>query len=149
MSGGKRLRRSSRSAAAAGIAMLLAAAAQPSAAQPPKTSDLAAPNSRLGAPPPAPPSGDRAVFVANGCYQCHGYDGQGGEALRIAPTPYPYEAFAARVRKPVNEMPAYAPAALSDAELQAIYRYVRSIAEPRVDAGYFLRGGSSPASGER
>jgi mono/diheme cytochrome c family protein len=129
MSGVKRLRLSARFAAAAGVALLLAVA--PSAAQPPKKSDLAALKSRLAAPPPAAPSGNRAVFIVNGCYQCHGYDGQGGEALRIAPTPYPYEAFAARVRKPVNEMPAYSPEALSDADLQAIYRYVRSIPEPR------------------
>ena len=29
-----------------------------------------------------------------------------------------------------NEMPAYAPSVLSDADLQAIYRYVRSVPEP-------------------
>jgi ubiquinol-cytochrome c reductase cytochrome c subunit len=77
---------------------------------------------------PAP--GDRALFVKYGCYQCHGYEGQGGEALRVAPSPYPFEAFAVRVRKPVNEMPAYAPEVLSDADLQAIYRYLRAIPEP-------------------
>jgi mono/diheme cytochrome c family protein len=109
----------------------------------------AAQRQRLAAPPPPAPTGDRAVFVANGCWQCHGYDGQGGEALRIAPTPYPFEAFAARVRKPANEMPAYAPSALSDADLQAIYRFLKSLPEPTVDVGYFLRGGSSPASGAR
>ena len=77
---------------------------------------------------PAP--ADRALFVRYGCYQCHGYEGQGGEALRIAPSPYPFEAFAAKVRKPANEMPAYAPEVLSDSDLQALYRYVRSIPEP-------------------
>jgi mono/diheme cytochrome c family protein len=77
-----------------------------------------------------PPRDDRAVFVDYGCYQCHGYEGQGGEALRIAPTAYPFEAFAARVRRPANEMPAYARAVLSDTDLMAIYRYVRSRVEP-------------------
>jgi mono/diheme cytochrome c family protein len=81
----------------------------------------------------APAPADRALFVAYGCYQCHGYEGQGGEALRIAPSPYPFEAFAARVRKPANEMPAYAPTVLSDADLQALYRYVRAIPEPPAD----------------
>ncbi len=80
----------------------------------------------MAAPPPAPATGDRAVFIAYGCYQCHGYEGQGGEALRIAPSAYPYDAFAARVRKPVNEMPAYAPTVLGDDDLRAIYRYVQS-----------------------
>ncbi len=60
---------------------------------------------------------DRELFVRYGCYQCHGYEGQGGEALRIAPSPYSFEAFAAKVRKPANEMPAYAPEVLSDARL--------------------------------
>ena len=65
------------------------------------------------------------LFVANGCYQCHGYQGQGGAGPRIAPTQYPYEAFDRLVRRPANEMPAYARAALSDEALRAIYRYVR------------------------
>jgi hypothetical protein len=50
----------------------------------------------------APAPADRELFVRYGCYQCHGYEGQGGEALRIAPSPYPLEAFAAKVRKPAN-----------------------------------------------
>jgi mono/diheme cytochrome c family protein len=77
---------------------------------------------------PAP--SDRTLFVKYGCYQCHGYEGQGGEALRIAPSAFPFEAFAARVRKPANEMPAYAPEVLTDADLRAIYRYVSAIPEP-------------------
>ena len=81
----------------------------------------------------APVPADRELFVRYGCYQCHGYEGQGGEALRIAPSPYPFEAFAAKVRKPANEMPAYAPEVLSDADLQALYRYVRAIPEPSAD----------------
>jgi mono/diheme cytochrome c family protein len=81
----------------------------------------------------APAAADRELFVRYGCYQCHGYEGQGGEALRIAPSPYPFDAFAAKVRKPANEMPAYAPEVLSDADLQALYRYVRAISEPPAD----------------
>ena len=81
----------------------------------------------------APAAADRELFVRYGCYQCHGYEGQGGEALRIAPSPYLFEAFAAKVRKPANEMPAYAPEVLSDADLQALYRYVRAISEPPAD----------------
>jgi mono/diheme cytochrome c family protein len=80
-----------------------------------------------------PVPADRELFVRYGCYQCHGYEGQGGDGLRIAPSPYPFEAFAAKVRKPANEMPAYAPEVLSDADLQALYRYVRAIPEPPAD----------------
>lgn len=72
----------------------------------------------------------RVPFDAYGCYQCHGYAGQGGAAPRIAPSQYPFEAFAAFVRRPANEMPAYSPSALSEDTLRAIYAYVRSIPEP-------------------
>jgi len=84
----------------------------------------------LAAPASGQESGDREMFVTYGCYQCHGFEGQGGAALRIAPSPYPFEAFAALVRRPANEMPAYPPGALPDEQLRAIYRYVRSIPEP-------------------
>lgn len=80
---------------------------------------------------PGQETGERELFVAYGCYQCHGFEGQGGAALRIAPSPYPFEAFATLVRRPANEMPAYPASALSDEQLRAIYRYVRSIPEPR------------------
>lgn len=71
------------------------------------------------------------TFVANGCHQCHGYEGQGGAAgPRIAPSVYPYEPFAQLVRRPANAMPAYAPGVLTDADLRAIYDYVRSVPEP-------------------
>lgn len=73
----------------------------------------------------------RTAFVTNGCYQCHGYSGQGGVAgPRIAPSPYPFAAFAALVRRPANVMPAYAASVLDDAALREIYAYVRSVPEP-------------------
>jgi mono/diheme cytochrome c family protein len=72
----------------------------------------------------------RELFIANGCYQCHGYEGQGGEALRIAPSLYPFEAFAQMVRRPSLEMPAYSPDVLTEEDLRSIYEYVRSIPEP-------------------
>jgi mono/diheme cytochrome c family protein len=72
----------------------------------------------------------RALFDAYGCYQCHGHAGQGGAAPRIAPSAYPLQAFAQLVRRPSDEMPAYSAGALSDAELEAIYLYVRAIPEP-------------------
>ena len=77
-------------------------------------------------------AGDGATsFAAYGCYQCHGYEGQGGDAgPRIGPSPYPYVAFARFVRRPVNVMPAYAPEVLSEAILRTIYDYVRSRPEP-------------------
>lgn len=76
---------------------------------------------------------EKSPYVAYGCYQCHGYVGQGGAGARIARTALPFEAFAALVRRPVNEMPAYAPQVLRDGDLKSIYDYLRSLPEsPRI-----------------
>jgi mono/diheme cytochrome c family protein len=73
----------------------------------------------------------RVAFTSYGCYQCHGYEGQGEAAPRLAAKPYTLDVFATFVRKPPNEMPAYARSVLSDATLASIYRYVQSIPPPR------------------
>ena len=69
-----------------------------------------------------------------GCHQCHGFLGQGNQAApaipRIAPTSYPFSAFSTLVRTPPRIMPAYSPNILSDAQLRAIYNYMRAIPEP-------------------
>ena len=77
------------------------------------------------------PRGDaakgKALYMKNMCYTCHGTAGQGGDrgsGPRIAPDPFPWEAFAAQVRRPRESMPRYAPEYLSDAELADIYAYV-------------------------
>ena len=72
----------------------------------------------------------RALYESHQCWQCHGYEGQGSVAgVRIAPTLYPYEAFAVLVRH-TNLMPAYSPNVLSDEQLRLIYAFVQSIPEP-------------------
>ena len=72
-----------------------------------------------------------------GCAWCHGYFGHGGASggpRALAPTPYPFEAFATFVRKPVRLMPPYPPAQLGDAQLRKIYDFVKSIeASPSAD----------------
>ena len=70
------------------------------------------------------------LYISQQCWQCHGYEGQGGVAgVRIARTVLPYESFARLVRF-TNLMPAYSPMVLSDEQLRLIYDYVRSIPEP-------------------
>ena len=71
----------------------------------------------------------RELFVTYGCWQCHGYEGQGGAAPRVAPTLYPFEAFEQLVRH-TNIMPAYSPNVLSDDQLRQIYEFVRTRPEP-------------------
>lgn len=71
-----------------------------------------------------------ALYISQQCWQCHGYEGQGGVAgVRLAPTLLPFEAFARLVRF-TNLMPAYSPKVLSDDQLRLIYAYVRAIPEP-------------------
>ena len=72
----------------------------------------------------------RALYDSHQCWQCHGYEGQGSVAgVRIAPTLYPYEAFARLVRH-TNLMPAYSPNVLGEEQLRLIYAFVQSIPEP-------------------
>jgi ubiquinol-cytochrome c reductase cytochrome c subunit len=83
------------------------------------------------------PSGNaengKKLFAADGCYQCHGYVGQGSATaggVRIAPTPIAFAAFSAYLRQPTGEMPPYGPKILSDAQLTDIYAYLQSIPRP-------------------
>lgn len=72
-----------------------------------------------------------SAYMKYGCFQCHGYVGQGGGAgLRIAPNPMPYEDFVDIVRRPYGVMPAYSPNVLSDQVIAQIYAYLESVPEP-------------------
>ena len=71
----------------------------------------------------------QALFVSHQCWQCHGFEGQGGAAARVGPTRYPFEVFVRFVRQP-NLMPAYSPKVLSDEQLRKIYDYLDSMPEP-------------------
>jgi ubiquinol-cytochrome c reductase cytochrome c subunit len=72
----------------------------------------------------------RTAFMQMGCYACHGTMGQGGErgaGPKLAPNPFPYEAFAFQTRRPRANMPRYPQEYLSDAQLADIYSYISSI----------------------
>jgi mono/diheme cytochrome c family protein len=71
----------------------------------------------------------KALYDSFQCWQCHGYEGQGGRSgSRIVPVD-PYIVFSTFVRY-TDLMPAYSPAELSDAQLKQIYEFVRSIPAP-------------------
>ncbi len=81
------------------------------------------------------PAGDaangRKVYLADGCYQCHGRVGQGGLMTGLAPvlaqTRLPYAAFVRQVRNPVNDMPPYPETLLSDKEMADIFAFLRAL----------------------
>jgi len=89
------------------------------------------------APAPATPKGDAAsgkkLFVNYGCYQCHGYEGQGSTATgpRLAPRPIAFAAFSKQLRRPSSEMPPYTAKVATDAQLADIYAYLQSVPPPK------------------
>ena len=73
----------------------------------------------------------KAAFVKHGCWQCHGYVGQGGvTGPRLAQTKLSVEALGAFVRNTRGGMPPYQKAILSDADLADIHAYLQSVPKP-------------------
>jgi ubiquinol-cytochrome c reductase cytochrome c subunit len=71
----------------------------------------------------------KTAYVKNGCFQCHGFVGQGGAGAKLAPKPIPQEAFVNFVRTTNRAMPPYSEQILSNEDLADIYAYVESIPE--------------------
>jgi len=70
----------------------------------------------------------KAAYVQHGCWQCHGFVGQGGiTGPKLAPSPLPLEALSAFVRNTRGAMPPYQKAILSDADLADIHAYLQSL----------------------
>jgi mono/diheme cytochrome c family protein len=93
------------------------------AAQEPKPAAQAAPtgNAETGA----------KLWRTAGCWQCHGYEAQGGAAgPRLAARNLPWTGFSAYVRRPTNQMPLYTEKVLPTADLAHIYAYVQSRPAP-------------------
>jgi ubiquinol-cytochrome c reductase cytochrome c subunit len=104
--------------AATGVAVLGLLSFAPARAQEAKTAPTPAGNVENG----------KRLFMKDGCYQCHGREGQGSNMSgpRIAPNPPPLEVILGYVRKPTGEMPPYTAKVISDAELTDIYTYLQS-----------------------
>jgi mono/diheme cytochrome c family protein len=76
----------------------------------------------------------KTAFVQHGCWQCHGFEGQGSVATSggrvVADTQLPLDAFKAYVRAPTGAMPPFRDAILSDSDLDDIYAYLESRPKP-------------------
>ena len=102
-------------------ALLLALAAAPALAQP-------------AAAPPGDTVHGKALFLADGCYQCHGTSGEGGSdrtAPRVAPNPMAYQFYLNQLRNPQARMPIYTAVTLPDQDAADIYAYLKSIPPAR------------------
>ena len=70
----------------------------------------------------------KSAYVKHGCWQCHGFVGQGGAAgPRLAPSPMPLPAMSAFVRNSARAMPPYTKAILSEGDLADIHAYLESV----------------------
>lgn len=82
----------------------------------------------------APSGGNAAngkqIFMKQGCFRCHGTDGQGGAGRRLTPNPLAAPAFIQYVRKPSGQMPPYTNQ-LTDAELADVRAYLATIPPPK------------------
>jgi len=74
----------------------------------------------------------KKLFLRDGCWECHGYAGQGGrDGARIAETALTSNQFTRYIRRPTGAMPAYIDKVLSDAEAADIWAYVKTLTGPK------------------
>src|SRR3954452_6515018 len=80
----------------------------------------------------------KKLYVADGCYQCHGLQGQGGSAApigsygaRLAPPGLNAAAIRAYIRHPSGRMPPYTAKVLSDSQIDDIYAFLQTIPAPK------------------
>ena len=77
----------------------------------------------------------RKAFVQHGCWECHGFQGQGSTATSggkvIADTKLPLDAFTSFVRNTNGAMPPFSAKIVSDADLADIYAYLESLPKPK------------------
>lgn len=73
----------------------------------------------------------RETYNQMGCWQCHGYEGQGGGAgPRVGPDALPWTPFSNYVRSPRGSMPPYSERVLTDEHLADIHAYLRGLPPP-------------------
>src|SRR5580700_3080910 len=74
----------------------------------------------------------KRLFVRDGCYQCHGYAGQGTIAgARLAPPVLNAQGMAKYIRRPAGAMPAFTDKVVSDQDVADIYAYLKTIPAPK------------------
>ena len=72
----------------------------------------------------------KRLYLKDGCYECHGYAGQGGAGARLAPKVLATASFIKYVRHPAGAMPPYTSKVATDAELADIRAFLATIPEP-------------------
>ena len=74
----------------------------------------------------------KRLFLRDGCWECHGYAGQGSrDGARIASTALTAQALIRYVRRPAGAMPAYIDKVITDQELTDIWAYLKTLPGPK------------------
>lgn len=76
----------------------------------------------------------KQAYVKNGCWQCHGFEGQGtitSNGRVLARTEIPVDGFISFVHSTNGPMPPYRSQVLSDSDLADIYAYLQSLPKPK------------------
>jgi mono/diheme cytochrome c family protein len=82
--------------------------------------------------PTGDPVNGKRIYLADGCFECHGRAGQGGamnyQTPALAKLELPVESFVAFLRAAPNDMPAFSADVLSDKDATDIYAFLQSLA---------------------
>jgi mono/diheme cytochrome c family protein len=84
---------------------------------------------KAGVAPNGNKENGKKLFMNNGCYECHGREGQGAVQAtgpRIGPPQLSFEVFAKYLHHPTGQMPPYTSKVISDQELADVYAYLQS-----------------------
>jgi mono/diheme cytochrome c family protein len=74
----------------------------------------------------------KRLFLRDGCYQCHGYAGQGTIAGgRLAPPVLNAQGMIRYIRRPAGAMPGFTDKVLPDQDVNDIYAYLKTIPAPK------------------
>ena len=81
--------------------------------------------------PPGDAVNGKRVYLADGCFTCHGRIGEGGNYYGLTPilakTALPFEGFKQQLRDPARVMPPFPEAVLSDKDAADIYAFLQTL----------------------
>src|ERR1700744_2015895 len=84
--------------------------------------------------PTGDPVNGKKIYLADGCFECHGRAGQGGNfnypTPALAQIELPEESFIAFIRQAPNDMPSFSTDELSDKDASDFYAFLRSLPGP-------------------
>jgi mono/diheme cytochrome c family protein len=84
--------------------------------------------------PAGDPVNGKRLYLADGCFECHGRAGQGGrfnyQTPALAQIALPVDSFTAFLREAPNDMPSFSEQVLSDKDAADIHAFLSSLPGP-------------------